>query len=138
MGPEVRPLNLTFSHGRLICLRVMKLPIIKASVFSQTHQPLRYETIARTLEIASGKTMSLPGVQLRSLELTHLGQCLNEGVDVGLLGRPHNLILRHDTAVVSVGDVLGDAAVKQDGLLGHNAQVGTEPLDIELLYFFAI
>ena len=52
---------------------------------------------------------------------TYVRQRLDELVDVGLLGRPLDLILGHDPAVVSIGDVLGDAAVKQDGLLGHNA-----------------
>ena len=59
-------------------------------------------------------------------------------MDVGLLGRPHNLLQGHNAAVVPVGDVLGNAAVKQDGLLGHDAELGSQPLDIEFLCFLAI
>lgn len=59
-------------------------------------------------------------------------------MDVGLLGGLLNLLLGHDPAVVSVGDVLTDAAVKQDGLLRHDAQLSSEPLDVQVLYFFFV
>ena len=59
-------------------------------------------------------------------------------VDVGLLGGLLNLLLGHDPAVVPVGDVLGDAAVEQDGLLRHDAHLCSEPLDIQVLHFFSV
>lgn len=35
------------------------------------------------------------------------------------------------SGVVSVHDVLGDAPVEEDGFLGHDAQLGTQPRDVE-------
>lgn len=71
------------------------------------------------------KTKLNPENKKCSLQLTHTGQGLDELVDVGCLGHTHDLLLGHHPAVVPKGDVLCNAAVKQDGLLGHNAQLGT-------------
>lgn len=57
---------------------------------------------------------------------------------VGCFGCTHNLILGYDPAVVSISDVLGNAVVKQDGLLGHNPELGSEPLEVEFLCLLTI
>ena len=54
-------------------------------------------------------------------------------MDVGALGCFLDLLLRHLSVVVSVLDVLCDGAVKQDGLLGHQAQLRTQPGQIQAL-----
>ena len=59
-------------------------------------------------------------------------------MDVGCFGGAHNLLLGHDPAVVPVGDVLGNAAVEQDGLLRHDSELGSEPLDVQALCFLTI
>lgn len=45
---------------------------------------------------------------------------------LGFLGGRDDLIHADFPGVVAVLDVLGDAAVKQDGLLGHDANLGAQ------------
>lgn len=59
-------------------------------------------------------------------------------MDVGCFGCTHNLLLGHDPTVVSIRDVLGDAVVEQDGLLGHDPELGSEPLEVEFLCLLTI
>lgn len=97
-------------------------------LFTIGNQPMRVSPVAR-----------LPQAPKHLIcRETYIRQCLDEGVDVGLLGRLHNLLLRHDPAVVPIGDVLSNAAVKQDGLLGHDAHVCSEPLDIQFFNLLAV
>ena len=51
-------------------------------------------------------------------------------MDVGLSRGFYDLIHRHLSTVVSVRDVLGDATVEQDGLLGHEADLRAQPRQI--------
>lgn len=45
---------------------------------------------------------------------------------LGFLGGRDDLIHADFPGVVAVLDVLGDAAVEQDGLLGHDANLGSQ------------
>ena len=60
----------------------------------------------------------------------YLRQGDNEVMDVGLSRGFYDLIHRHLSTVVSVRDVLGDATVEQDGLLGHEADLRAQPRQI--------
>ena len=54
-------------------------------------------------------------------------------MDIGTFGCLLDLLLGDGAAVVSILDVLSDAAVKQDGLLGHQAQLRAQPGQIQAL-----
>ena len=62
---------------------------------------------------------------------TDLGQGVDETVDVGGLGRSLDLVHADGAGVVSVSDVLRDAAAEQHRLLRHDAHLGAQPLDIQ-------
>lgn len=52
---------------------------------------------------------------------------------VRLLGGGDDLVLPHDAAVVTVGDVLSDGAVEEHGLLRHEAQLSPQPRHVQRL-----
>lgn len=56
----------------------------------------------------------------------YLGQPHDEVVELGLLGGGDDVVHADLPQVVPVLDVLRDAAVEQDGLLGHNANLGAQ------------
>lgn len=53
-------------------------------------------------------------------------------MEEGFLRRLHNLLHAHVTRVVPVLNVLGDAAVKQHRLLGHDADLGPQEGHVDL------
>ena len=57
---------------------------------------------------------------------THFWQCHHIIVEESFFGRVHNLLRADRAHVVSVGDVLCNAAVKQHRLLGHNANLSPQ------------
>lgn len=57
---------------------------------------------------------------------------------LGFLGSGDDLIHADFLQVVAVLDVLCDAAVKQDGLLGHDANLGTQEGHIDTSRVMAI
>ena len=59
-------------------------------------------------------------------------------MDVGCFGCAHNFRHGYGPTVVPIGNVVGNAAVKQAGLLGHDSKLGSEPLNVELLCFMTI
>jgi hypothetical protein len=59
--------------------------------------------------------------------LVALGQVGDELVDVGLTRRSHHLLHGHVSRVVPVADVVRQAAVEEDRLLRHDAQLGADP-----------
>ena len=59
-------------------------------------------------------------------------------MDVGGLGCLHHLLVRHFSEVGSVADVLSYGGVKQDGLLGHDADLGAQPADVEVTQVTAV
>lgn len=92
-----------------------------------------------TLGPAGGGTQcAVDSAHPGSHQLTYVGQGLNERMDVGCFGCAHNFRHGYRPAVVPIGNVVGNAAVKQDGLLQHNSKLGSEPLDVELLCFVTI
>ena len=60
----------------------------------------------------------------------YLRQGDNEVVDVGLSGSVCDLIHGNLSTVVPIRDVLGDAAIEQDGLLGHEADLRAQPRQV--------
>ena len=54
-----------------------------------------------------------------------------EVVDVGLSGGGYHLLHRHVATVVSILDVLTDAAVEQGGLLRHDTDLGPQPPQLQ-------
>lgn len=57
---------------------------------------------------------------------------------LGFLGSGDDLIHAGFPQVVAVLDVLGDAAVKQDGLLGNDANLGTQEGHVDTRRLMAI
>lgn len=53
-------------------------------------------------------------------------------MNVGRLRSFLNLLLGDDTAVVSILNVLSDAAIKQDGLLRHQPHLRAQPCQVEI------
>ena len=51
---------------------------------------------------------------------------------VCVLGGCYHFLHTHLSAVVTIGDVLSDTTVKEDRFLGNNANLGPEPLNIEI------
>ena len=72
------------------------------------------------------------------LAVLYLRQGLNEGVDVGSLSSLNHLFVRHLSEIGSVADVLGYGGVEEHRLLGHDADLGTQPADVEVLEVTAI
>lgn len=56
----------------------------------------------------------------------YLGKCHDKVMELRLLGGRDDLVGADFPRVVAVLDVLLDAAVKQDGLLGHDANLGAQ------------
>ncbi|RUS71935.1 hypothetical protein EGW08_020310, partial [Elysia chlorotica] len=82
-----------------------------------------------------GHSLLLASAELCALA-AHIGGValgLYEVVDVGRLGGLNDLIHADGPGVVSIRDVLGDALVKQDGLLGHQADLGAQPGQVQVL-----
>ena len=69
---------------------------------------------------------------------TYLRQGVDEGVDVGSLGSLHHFLVRYFSEVGSVADVLGYVGVKEHRLLGHDADLGAQPADVEVLEVSAV
>lgn len=63
----------------------------------------------------------------------YLWQPLYEGVYVSSLSGLFDLLEADFSVVVSVCDVLCQAAVKQHRLLGNNANLRAQPVDVQLL-----
>lgn len=57
---------------------------------------------------------------------------------LGFLGSGYDIIHADFPQVVAVLDVLGDAAVKQDGLLGNDANLGTQEGHVDTRRVMAI
>lgn len=57
---------------------------------------------------------------------------------LGLLGGGDDLVHADLLKVVAVLDVIRDAAVEQDGLLGHNADLGTQEGHVDASRVMAI
>lgn len=62
----------------------------------------------------------------------YLRQALNKGVYVGCLGCHFYLFLSDGPAVVSVRDVLGQAAIEQHRFLRYDANLSAQPVDVQL------
>ena len=56
-----------------------------------------------------------------------LGEADYEVVDVSLLSAVDDLLPRHLVTVHAVCDVLLEGEVEEDGLLGHDADLGSDP-----------
>ena len=59
-------------------------------------------------------------------------------MELGFLGCGDDVIQADFAQVVSVLDVVSDAAVKQNGLLGYDADLGAQVRDIDLSRVMAI
>lgn len=68
----------------------------------------------------------------------YLGKGHDKGVKLGFLSSGDDLVLAYFPRVVAVLDVLRDAAVEQDGLLGHNANLGAQEGHIDTRGVMAI
>ena len=55
-----------------------------------------------------------------------------EAVYVGRFGSFYDLLVRHLTEQSTIADVLGDGGIKQHRLLGHYANLGAEPMKVEV------
>ena len=69
---------------------------------------------------------------------SYLRQAVYEAVDVG---RSCSFFyLRHggNAAVVSIGDVFSQGAVEQHGLLGYDAYLGSQPVDVQLFCVYIV
>ena len=82
-----------------------------------------------------GHPLLLPARQLRALA-THpravaQGEAGDEAVDVGPPGRLHHLLHAHLPLVVPVLDVVPNGSVEQHRLLGHEAQLGAQPGQVQ-------
>ena len=53
-------------------------------------------------------------------------------MELGFLGSGDHIVHAHFSQVVPVLDVLAAAAVEQDGLLGHDADLGAQELDVDV------
>ena len=51
---------------------------------------------------------------------------------VGRFGSFNDLLIRHLTEQSTVADVLGDGGIKQHRLLRHYANLGAEPVEVEV------
>ena len=65
-------------------------------------------------------------------ERTHQGQRLDKRVDVGHAGGSNHLVHANLPTVVTVLDVLADAAVKQHWFLRDKSHLGAQPLNVQL------
>lgn len=61
----------------------------------------------------------------------YLWQLLDEAVNVSRFSSRLYLLHCHSAAVVSIRDVFCQGAVEQHGLLGHNAHLWSQPLDVQ-------
>lgn len=52
-------------------------------------------------------------------------------VDVGILGSCNDLLHTDISGVITVSDVIGDGAIKQDWLLRHQPDLRSQPLNVE-------
>ena len=59
-------------------------------------------------------------------------------MDIGRLGRCLNFLRTDSTGVVSISDILGDAAAKQHRLLRYDPHSGTKPFDVQCAHAVAI
>ena len=82
-----------------------------------------------------GHPLLLPARQLRALaahpRAVAQGEAGDEAVDVGPPGRLHHLLHAHLPLVVPVLDVVPDGSVEQHRLLGHEAQLGAQPGQVQ-------
>ena len=68
-------------------------------------------------------------LDIQSNRTTHLGQSLNEMVNICDGGSMHHILLRD--IFESICNIFGDCQLKQDWLLTHHSNARTEPLQIE-------
>ena len=68
----------------------------------------------------------------------YLRQLFDEVVDVGCFSSCLYFLHRHSAAVVSIGYVFSQGAVKQYRLLGHDTYLGPQPLDVQLFYIHTV
>lgn len=59
-------------------------------------------------------------------------------MELGLLGGGDDVVHADLPQVVAILDVLGDAAVEQDGLLGHDANLGAQEGHVDMSGVVAI
>ena len=63
----------------------------------------------------------------------YLREGVDEMVDIGCHGCGQYFFIGHLPEVGSIADVFGDAGIKQNGFLEHNAQLGTQPANVQVL-----
>ncbi len=59
-------------------------------------------------------------------------------MNVGRSRRCLYLLHGCSAAVVSVGDVFRQGAVEQHGLLGYDAYLGSQPVDVQVFYIYIV
>ena len=64
--------------------------------------------------------------------MLYLWKGFYEAVYVGRFGSLNDLFIRHLTEQGTIADVLGDGGIKQHRLLRHYANLGTEPVEVEV------
>lgn len=69
---------------------------------------------------------------------TYPREPFNERMDVGCGCDFFDLLQGHHTAVITIGNVLSDAAVEQHRLLGDDGCLGTQPLHVQFSYINTI
>ena len=74
-----------------------------------------------------------PGCLYRpNLTNSHQRQCRDKRVNIRCFRRFDDLLARNLTAVVTVGDVVGDADGEQDRFLDDDRHLRSQPLDVQL------
>ena len=70
--------------------------------------------------------------------ISYLRKRCNEVVNIGAASCSHDLLHGYFSEVVTVSDILCDTAVKQDGFLGYDADLLSEPLNIVACQVFVV